>query len=287
MDAPLTTFLRDPSIEARIKNTLGDTTKTNAFITSVLSVVNSNEALKDCDRSSLLSACLTASSMDLPINQNLGFAYIIPYKGKAQFQMGYKGFIQLAQRSGLFLTISESEVYEGQLVSDDPLLGTTFDWKNRTSDRVIGYVAYFELQNGFKKSLYMDIEQIKKHAQAFSQTFKKGLGVWVDNFDAMAKKTVLKLLLSRYGPMSTTIQEALVKDQAILNEDGVPTYPDNKLPSPMEVDREKEELRIIKAINDSKTKEELEVLTGIVDENSDSNVILSAYQKKLKSLISK
>ena len=197
------------------------------FITSVLQVVNSNNLLKNADPVTVYTAAATAASLDLPINNSLGFAYIVPYKGQAQFQLGWKGFVQLAQRSGLYRTISVTEVYEGQLIDEDPLQGFKFDWKAKQSDKVVGYAAYFELLSGFQKTLYMSVEQAQSHAGKYSQSYKKGYGVWKEDFDAMAKKTVLKLLLSKFGPLSVEMQTAVISDQSVQSDEI--SYPDNEI----------------------------------------------------------
>lgn len=214
----ISNYLSNDIVRNKIEEMLKDSKKAANFITSVITLVSNNESFRNVDKHTILTACLQATSLDLPINSNLGFAHIIPYAGKCQFQMGYKGFIQLAQRSGQFETISDSPVYEGQLIEENPLTGFVFDWKAKKSDRVIGYVAYFKLLNGFSKMLYMTIEDLDKHARKYSQTYKKGYGNWKDNFDAMARKTVLKLLLSKYAPLSTEMQKAILTDQSIIHD---------------------------------------------------------------------
>lgn len=196
--------------------------RSNQFMTSVLQIVASNEMLSKAEPSTVLNAAITAAALDLPINNNLGFAYIVPYNDRrsnkcvAQFQMGYKGFIQLAQRSGQFKTISASPIFDGQLIEMNPLTGFKFDFSKKTSEKIIGYAAFFSLLNGFEKTLYMSVEEINKHAGKYSQTFKKGFGVWKDDFDGMACKTVIKLLLSKFAPLSVEMQKSIVTDQAIV-----------------------------------------------------------------------
>jgi recombination protein RecT len=153
--------------------------RSTQFITSVLSVVNNNALLKNASWQSIYQAAITAATLDLPINQNLGFAYIVPYKekgeGVAQFQMGYKGFIQLAQRTGLYKTINVSDVREGEIEEFDRLTGQIkFNWiqdDSRLNKKIIGYVSYFELLNGFSKLLYMTIEELEKHGSTFSKSY--------------------------------------------------------------------------------------------------------------------
>lgn len=211
-------ILQNPKTAEKIEQIMGDKKKTNQFLTSALSVLSSNELLKKADQNSIYQSVMTAVTLNLPINPNLGFAYLVPYKGKAQFQIGYKGLIQLCWRSGNFKTISSTEVYEGQLIQENPLTGFKFDWSKKVSNKVIGYASYFELLNGASKTFYMSKDAIENHAKKFSQSYKKGFGVWNDDFHSMAKKTVLKLLLSRYAPMSIELQKATMLDQAVVKD---------------------------------------------------------------------
>jgi recombination protein RecT len=204
------------------------------FMTSVLQIVASNEMLKGADPVSVYQSAAVAATLDLPLNNNLGFAYIVPYnnKGKtvAQFQLGYKGFIQLAQRSGQFKTISASPIYDGQIIEANPLTGYKFDFTKRTSDVVCGYAAFFQLLNGFEKTLYMTVSELQAHGKEYSQTYKRGFGLWETDFDAMAIKTVLKLLLSRFAPLSVEMQRAVIADQAEIKDVDMVnvSYVDNK-----------------------------------------------------------
>lgn len=210
-----------------------------SFITSVLQIVASNNLLAKADPHSVYHSAAVAATLDLPLNNNLGFAYIIPYNQKqpdntwktvAQFQMGYKGFIQLAQRTGQFKSLGATRVFDGQLIKNDPLLGPTFDWEKKKSDLIIGYAAAFSLVNGFEKVSYWSQSDLEKHGLKYSQTFKKGYGLWKDDFDAMAIKTVIKLLLSKYAPLSIDMQRAVVVDQAVINNEDATdvTYVDNE-----------------------------------------------------------
>ena len=219
-------FFAQDSVKNKFKELMGK--RSAQFITSVLQVVSQNDLLSKADPISVFNAAATAATLDLPINQNLGFAYIVPYKGKAQFQMGYKGFIQLAQRSGLFQKISDAPIYKGQLKSENPLSGYEFDFTIRPDGQPIGYAAYFKLMNGFEATLYMTMEEVQRHAKRYSKTFSSG--PWQTDFDAMARKTVLKLLLTKYAPLSIEMQQAIKVDQAIINDsDGNNvTYIDNE-----------------------------------------------------------
>jgi recombination protein RecT len=213
-----------------------------SFITSVLQIVASNNLLAKADPHSVYHSAAVAATLDLPLNNNLGFAYIVPYNQKykddegnwkskqvAQFQMGYRGFIQLAQRTGMYRTLSAAPIYEGQLIEEDPLKGFVFDFKKKTSDKIIGYASYFQLLNGFEKTLYSSVEEVRKHGKRFSQTFKNDRGLWVDDFDSMALKTVIKASLSKWAPLSVDIQRAITVDQAVINNEDATdiTYVDN------------------------------------------------------------
>ena len=275
-------FFERPDVMNKFKELLGK--RSAQFVTSVLQIANSNALLAKADPMSIFNAAATAAILDLPLNNNLGFAYIVPYNVKqddgsskvvAQFQMGYKGFIQLSQRSGQFRTISASPIYEGQVLENNPLTGVKFDFGTRKSDIVIGYAAYFELLNGFQKTLYMTVDEIKKHGKRYSQTFKKNFGLWADDFEAMAQKTVIKLLLSKFAPLSIEMQKAVITDQSIINDAETEDvdYVDNE---EQPIDKEKE--RIYLMIQDAKTKADLEKLSKNVPED-----LLDLYQFKLDS----
>jgi recombination protein RecT len=207
-------FFHRDDVKSKFNELMGN--RSAQFITSVLSVVNNNNYLKNASPESVFSSALMAATLDLPVNPNLGFAYIIPYGQQAQFQVGYKGLIQLALRSGQFKTISVTPVYEGQIKQQNPLTGFEFDWSNKQSDNVVGYAAYFSLINGFEKTMYMTTEEINAHGKRFSKTY--GNGVWKSDYNAMAQKTVLKLLLSRFAPLSIEMQKAVIADQSIIRD---------------------------------------------------------------------
>lgn len=216
-------LVNDDAFRKRAEKVLGEGTQ--QFMSSVLTLANSDEKLQRLDPIKLYNCCLMAAAIKLPFNQNLGQAYIIAYKNEPQLQIGWKGFIQLAQRSGQFKTIGVTAVRENEIADIDPMTGEiVFDFKLKKEGKIVGQLAYFELLNGFKKNLYMSNEELQKHGKNYSQTFKKGFGVWVDNFDAMAQKTVLKLLLSKFAPLSIDMQKAIEIDQADADGD----YSDNK-----------------------------------------------------------
>jgi recombination protein RecT len=222
--APVTvkSLLSQDSYRNRFSEIMGK--KATGFISSVINV-SSSQDLAACSPNSVIMSAVVAATLDLPIDKNLGFAYIIAYKDHgnpvAQFQIGYKGFIQLAMRTGQYSRLTANVVYEGQLIKGNPFTDDfDFDFEAKKSDKVIGYVAYFRLVNGFEKYNYMTKEQVEKHGKKYSQTFKKGFGKWAEEFDSMALKTVIKLLLSKFGILSIEMQKALQADQAeILDAD--------------------------------------------------------------------
>lgn len=209
-------MLETPAFKKKFEEMLGK--KAAGFISSIIAVTNSSNYLMKADPATVIGAAAQAAMLDLPINQSLGFAYIVPYKGAAQFQLGYKGYIQLAQRSGQYIDIGAKTVYEGELEYENRLLDK-FRFGERTSDKVIGYLAYFRLTNGFEKMLYMTIDEAQAHAKKYSQSYKGGTDKWgLADFNVMAEKTVLKRLLSKYGPLSI---ESIQMSQALANDGGV------------------------------------------------------------------
>lgn len=215
-----------------------------SFATSVLQIVNSNELLKKAAPQSIFNAACMAATLNLPINNNLGFAYIVPYQNRkqntteAQFQLGYKGFIQLAQRSGQFKRINACAVYDED-TEEDVHKRLTSLIPIKPQGKVIGYIAYFQLLNGYEANLTMTLEELEAHAKQYSQTYKRGFGVWADNFEAMARKTVIKLLLSQQAPLSIEMQKAVLADQSVVKDvaneqfeyiDNQPSEPDMRLP---------------------------------------------------------
>lgn len=216
-------MLETPAFKKKFEEMLGK--KAAGFISSIIAVTNSSNYLMKADPATVIGAAAQAAMLDLPINQSLGFAYIVPYKGAAQFQLGYKGYIQLAQRSGQYVDIGAKTVYEGELEYENRLLDK-FRFGERTSDKVIGYLAYFRLTNGFEKMLYMTIDEAQAHAKKYSQNYKGGTDKWgLADFNVMAEKTVLKRLLSKYGPLSiesVQMSQALANDGCVIsmNNDG-------------------------------------------------------------------
>jgi recombinase, phage recT family len=226
----LKSMINDERTKNKFKELLGN--KAAGFLTSLLNTTNGNAQLQEAEPQSILKAGAIAATLDLPIDPNLGFAYVVPYKNKykdsygnwqekneAQFQLGYKGFIQLAIRTGQYKKINVTELYEGQFESYDPITDELkYNLDGKISDEVTHYIAYFQTTNGFEKYNVMSKEEIREHAKKFSKTFLSRFSSWQTNFDSMAKKTVLKLLLSKFGILSIEMQTAQKVDQAVIKE---------------------------------------------------------------------
>jgi recombination protein RecT len=209
-------MLEMPAYKNKFNEMLGK--KAAGFMSSIIAVTNNNKLLAKAEPATVIGAAAQAAMLDLPINQSLGFAYIVPYKGAAQFQLGYKGYIQLAQRSGQYVDIGAKTVYEGELEYENRLLDK-FKFGERTGDKVIGYLAYFRLTNGFEKMLFMELDEMIAHAKKYSKSYSGGTEKWgLADFNTMAEKTVLKRLLSKYGPLSI---ESVQMSQALSNDGGV------------------------------------------------------------------
>lgn len=273
-------FIKDENIQKRISDLLDK--RAGQFTTSLLTTINTNTTLAQCRPETVLNAALTAASMNLPINPSLGQAAIVPYKNhgvyEAQFQIQWKGFIQLAQRSGLYKTIGVTEVYEGQLIEEDPLLGYVFDWKKRKSDTVVGYAAFFRLLNGFEKTAYMTHEEVEAHAKRFSTAYqydlreKKQKSQWSIDFDSMGKKTVIKRLIDQWGPKSTELETAIISDQSVIKDTGR-VYVDNLS------EDEQEEQKAIDAISNAKDGDELTEIVRELPADIQKKVTTHAQEK--------
>lgn len=262
-------LLQRDDVKAKFKEVLGS--NAISFVTSVLSAVNSNEKLKLADQNSIYMSAMMAASLNLPINQNLGFAYLIPFEDRkndkilCQFQIGYKGFKQLAIRSGQYADLDSKPVYEGQLIEDGSFRGYHFDWKARKSEKVIGYASWYKLLTGFESLKYMTVEECKSHGKQYSQTFKnpntEKYSKWATDFDKMALKTVTKLHLnSGEAPLSIEMQKAMIADQAIIQDaEGQDVrYPDNEPLTSREIHAQKEYDQRTEFIQSATTLEQLE-----------------------------
>lgn len=281
--------ITDPRTQNYLRQVLGE--KRSSFVNNLTALVANNKNLQECEPLSVMYAGIKATALDLPLDPNLGFAYVIPYKNnrenktEAQFQIGYKGFIQLAIRSGQFQTINVAEVKEGELIDEDLVTGEIKFKKlpDREQLRTIGYVAYFRLINGFEKMSFSSVEQIDAHAKKYSQTYSskneytRNSSKWTTDFDAMAKKTALKLLLSKYAPMSVEMQSAVLNDQAVIRKDG-PDYVDNQT-----------EIQAVEVSDQEPSKEQAEdaLIKGEIDKDRYNGYLAKALGKTKEDVESK
>jgi recombination protein RecT len=212
-------ILSTQSVQEQFKSVLAE--NSGAFVASIIDLYNTDKTLQMCDPKNVVMEALKAASLKLPINKQLGFAWIVPYRDSKTgayiptFQLGYKGYIQLCMRTGAYRYINADVVYDGELVKQDKLTGEIeIDPAQRKSDKKIGYFAFIETLNGFRKTLYMTVEEVTKHAQQYSKSYSSKNSVWATDFDAMALKTCLRLLLSKYGIMSVEMQRAYIEDSS-------------------------------------------------------------------------
>lgn len=204
-------ILNAASVQEQFQNALKE--NSGVFVASLVEVYSGDKYLQECDPKAVVSEALKAASLKLPINKSLGQAYLIAYKGRPQCQIGYKGLIQLALRSGQYKTINAGVVYEGEFRGCNKLTGHLDLTGTPTSLNPVGYFAYIELVNGFSKCEYMSLDMAQAHAARYSQSVKAGKeSPWTTNFDEMAQKTVLKRLLGRYGILSVEMQQAMVAE---------------------------------------------------------------------------
>lgn len=250
-----------------INNTLGDENRSKRFIAAISSAVATNPGLQECDAGTILSGALLGEALNLSPSPQLGQYYLVPFNSKngkqAQFQLGYKGYIQLAIRSGQYKKLNVLAIKKGELVRYDPLneeieVNLIDDEIERENAETVGYYAMFEYTNGFRKTMYWSKAKMEKHALKYSKGYaaRKGYTFWEKDFDGMAYKTMLRQLISKWGIMSTEMQEVLEKDMAVINQDGSYEYVDN------------EETPIVEPIIQQEEIEETEV-----DTNIDSNEV--------------
>ena len=193
-----------------------------SFVASLIDLYSSDTFLQKCNPGAVLRESLKAVSLKLPINKALGFAWIIPYNDSKsgqtlpQMQIGYRGYIQLAMRTGAYRTMNMDNVYEGEVKVVNRLTGEIDLSGERVSDKVVGYFAYIETVNGFSKTLYWTTEKVIAHAKKFSKSYNSGAAIWKQNFDEMAQKTVMRNLISKWGVMSVDLQRAIDLDNADL-----------------------------------------------------------------------
>ena len=212
-----------PKIKERFSEILGKSAA--GFTSALLNIWNNNRMLQSCDPRSIFGAAGLAATLKLSITPSLGQAYVVPYKGQATFQIGVKGLIQLAHRTGKYVALHAGKVREGEIRGFNPVTGAP-ELGEKTSDDVVGYVAYMRLNNGFEKTLYMTLAEIEDHAKKYSQSYGKSFSPWSTNFDAMASKTVLKKLLNTWGILSADMAEAMQADQSVVDKNSF-EYVDN------------------------------------------------------------
>lgn len=217
----LKNILNAESVKEQFKNVLKE--NSGPFVASIIDLYNNDKTLQTCDPKHVVMEALKAASLKLPLNKQLGFSYIVPYKNKDKiyvptFQIGYKGYIQLAMRTGAYKFINADVVYEGELISINKLTGeVVLNPAKKNSDKKIGYFAYIETLNGFKKTLYKTIDEITAHASKYSKSYGRQSSAWTTDFDAMAIKTCMRLLISKYGIMSIELMKALSLDETEVN----------------------------------------------------------------------
>lgn len=235
--------ITNPSTQKYLQDVLGE--RKGSFVNNLTALVANNAQLQECVPLTIMFAALKATALNLPLENSLGMAYCIPYKNNkdnttvAQFQLGYKGFKQLALRSGQFAVIpNATDIKEGELKSRNRLTGECVfefieDDTKRAKAKTIGYASYFKLLNGAESTFYMSIEEMEAHALRYSQTYRskndntKRSSKWSTDFDDMAKKTVIKLNLSRNAPLSVEMQDAIKADQSVMYEADKYEYTDN------------------------------------------------------------
>ncbi|MGL4509279.1 recombinase RecT [Cetobacterium sp.] len=304
----LKSLLATEAIRKQMKSLLGD--KAGHFMMAIVGVVEGTPQLQDCEPQSIINSAIASATLDLPIEKNLGYAYIVPYKDKAQFQMGYKGYIQLALRSGQYKYINSIEIKEGELENYNLLTGE-FNFKfiedinQRLEAKTIGYASYIEFTNGFRNTLYMTKEQIENHAKKYSQSYGYDLSKgysnsnWSKNFDSMALKTVLKLNLSKFGALSVSVQKALqidgssiksISEEGTINVEYIDnTNEENKIIGDIELATNEEKLELLRQSDlikfnlkkkaselkidfDTLTKKDLRILENIIDVETDKRM---------------
>jgi len=235
-----TDFMSSALMKKKINEIIGDEQKGARFVSSIISAVNNNPSLAECDNGSILSGALLGESLNLSPSPQLGQYYLVPFKDKdrgmvAVYQMGYKGYIQLAIRSGQYKKLNVLAIKEGELIKYDPLneeieVELIEDDEKREKAKTIGYYAMFEYVNGFRKTMYWTKKKMEQHALQYSKGYqaKKGYTFWEKDFDSMAYKTMLRQLISKWGIMSVEMQNAYESDMAYIKDDGTKEYLDNE-----------------------------------------------------------
>lgn len=220
MATNLVAYVNNEAMKKAIEEKLGKNAA--QFTSALVNVYSNNKLLQQCDSRSIVGAAMLAATMGLSITPSLGQAYVVPYQGRATFQIGTRGLIQLAHRTGKYERLHAGKVYAGELKGFNPLTGEPVAGE-KLSDEVVGYVAHMRLVNGFEKTLYMTNAELEAHAEKYSQSYAydkrsgKKSSPWTTNFDAMARKTVLKRLLTQWGVLSTELAEVIQADQSVVD----------------------------------------------------------------------
>lgn len=233
-------YMTSNAISNKVNQIIGDEKSGKRFISSIVSAVSTNPSLLECDNASILSGALLGESLNLSPSPQLGNYYLVPFNNKdgkvATFQLGYKGYIQLAIRSGQYKKLNVLAIKEGELIKFDPLneeieVNLIENEEERENAKTIGYYAMFEYVNGFRKAIYWSKTKMENHALKYSMGYraKKGYTFWEKDFDAMAYKTMLRQLISKWGIMSIEMQTAYESDMTYIKEDGTKTYVENTI----------------------------------------------------------
>lgn len=237
----LTAYLTNDAVKQQVAKVVGGK-NSDRFITSIISATQATPALQECTNNSILSAALIGEALKLSPSPQLGHFYMVPYDNKklgckeAQFQLGYKGYIQLAERSGQYKKLNVVAIKEGELVRYDPLnedieVNLIDDEELRENTPTAGYYAMFEYVNGFRKTMYWSRAKMESHAIKYSPGYraKKGYTFWEKDFDGMAFKTMIRQLISKWGIMSIDMQKAYESDMAVIRDDGSPDYVETEI----------------------------------------------------------
>ena len=267
-------IMKTGSVQEQFKNALGK--NSDLFVASLIDVYGGDSYLQQCDPLNVVQEALKAATLNLPINKSLGFAWIVPYNksGKLMpnFQIGWKGYVQLAQRTGQYRYINAGEVYEGEYVGSDKITGAVDLSGEKKSDKVVGYFAFFQLLNGFSKAMYWTKEYVVAHAEKYSKSYDSQYSAWKTEFDKMAKKTVLSNLLRNYGVMTVQMSTAMSYENEPQSTEQVfdETVNAGANSGPV-IDIDKETGEVMTDDGGAPTKEDLAKINETVSENKDRN----------------
>ena len=242
--------INSQTIKAQVYNSFKDKEMAGAFLSSMIDLYSGDSYLQKCDPEKVALEAVKAAALHLPIIKSLGYAYVVPYKNVPTFTIGYKGLVQLAQRTGQYKIINADVVYEGELKGFDKLSGIPDISGQRVSDKVVGYFAYFRLLNGHEHVFYMSREDMVKYAERYSPSYNSSSSPWKTEFDKMAMKTTLRQLLSKWGPTSTEMQ----KVEQLDDKGSVPMQTPNK--AMIDIDAETGEVLSVHKKNDAPAEEE-------------------------------